>query len=230
MNNKKLKDLYTEFEDAINKTYPDITGKIYEKIECLKRKRINPFFSEYEFIDFCRKYRNLISHNVEENKYLDFTNEMIEKFEKIIEEVKRPYTVYSKSTKNLFDANINEYVIDKMKVMIEKSYTHIPIYDNEKLVGIFSENSLFNYLYDNEIVEIDKYTTFNDIKDYIDINNLKEIVKFVSKDDLYDNVVNSFIAEFKNKNKLSCVFITNSGKQTEKVIGILTTWDIIGRI
>ena len=46
---------------------------------------------------------------------------------------------------------------------------------------------------------------------------------------LYDDVVNEFISEFKNKNKLSCVMITQNGKETEKVIGIITAWDIIGR-
>ena len=43
------------------------------------------------------------------------------------------------------------------------------------------------------------------------------------------NLINEFISEFKNKNKLSCVMITQNGKETEKVIGIITAWDIIGR-
>ena len=97
------------------------------------------------------------------------------------------------------------------------------------MVGIFSENSLFQYILEDNIIEVDKNTTFNDIKKCIDIKFSKEIVKFVAKDNLYDDVVNEFISEFKNKNKLSCVMITQNGKETEKVIGIITAWDIIGR-
>lgn len=229
MNNKKLQDLFTEFEDATAKNFPFAKGNISDKIKFLKNKRINPYYSEFEFIDFCRKYRNLVTHNIEENKYLNFTNEMIEKFEKVIYEVKNPYTIYSKATKNIFDANIEDCVRDKMEEMIEKSYTHIPVYRNKKLVGIFSENTLFTYLYKNKLVEITDDTKFSDIEEYIDINNLNEIIKFVSKDELYDNVVNNYIKEFKEGNRLECVMVTNSGSKEEKVIGILTSWDVIGR-
>ena len=68
-----------------------------------------------------------------------------------------------------------------------------------------------------------------DIIKYIDISNLKEFVSFVSRNELYDDVVTKYIQEFKYKNKLSCIMITENGTSDEKVIGILTAWDIIGR-
>ena len=118
-----------------------------------------------------------------------------------------------------------------MKEMNEKCYTHIPIYDkdNKTLVGIFSENSLFQYISEDHIISLDENTTFDEIRKCIDLDKTKEIVKFVSRNDLYDDVVNDFIKEFKNGNKLSCVMVTNSGMETEKVIGIITAWDVIGR-
>ena len=137
----------------------------------------------------------------------------------------------NKATLNIYSKTLNDNVMNTMKDMNEKSYTHIPIYDetNKHLVGIFSENSLFQYILEDKIIEVDENTKFNDIKKCIDIKFSKEIVKFVAKDNLYDDVVNEFISEFKNKNKLSCVMITQNGKETEKVIGIITAWDIIGR-
>ena len=229
MNNKKFKDLYIEFENAITKTYPKETGTSANKIKNLRSKKINPFYNKYDFIDFCRDCRNITTHDIYGNEYLNFPEEMIENFQAIVEEVKHPFTIYNKATINVFTANLNDNVKKIMREMINKSYTHVPIYHNNKLVGIFSENTLFNYLYENEIVEISDETLFCDIKDYIDINNYKEIIKFVARDELYDKVVNSFIEEFKNKNKLSCVLVTNSGKPTEKILGILTAWDIVGR-
>ena len=115
--------------------------------------------------------------------------------------------------------------------MNKNSYTHIPIYDedNKKLVGVFSENSLFKYVIEDKIIEIDEKTTFNDIKECISFEKSEGIVKFVSRDSLYDNVVNDFIKEFKDGNNLGCVMVTNSGKKTEKIIGIITSWDVIGR-
>ena len=46
---------------------------------------------------------------------------------------------------------------------------------------------------------------------------------------LYDDVCSYFIDEFKKGSKLSCVLITQNGKETEKIIGIITAWDVLGR-
>ena len=171
------------------------------------------------------------SHEHEVNVVQQMTNQVENVDEPIVEEVKHPYKVSNKATLNIYSKTLNDNVMNTMKDMNEKSYTHIPIYDetNKHLVGIFSENSLFQYILEDKIIEVDENTKFNDIKKCIDIKFSKEIVKFVAKDNLYDDVVNEFISEFKNKNKLSCVMITQNGKETEKVIGIITAWDIIGR-
>ena len=97
------------------------------------------------------------------------------------------------------------------------------------MVGIFSEDCAFQYIYNNEIISIDDSMKFSDILDYIKIENSKETIKFVSKDKLYDEVVNDFIYEFKCNNELSCIMITDNGKAGEFVLGIITTWDVIGK-
>lgn len=206
----------------------DNDEKLVKKIKELKNKHREPYYSQYDFIDFCRECRNRISHDGYENDFIFYGDEMIKKLDEVIEEIKHPYKVYDKSTKNVYSANLNDNVREKMKKMMENNYTHIPIYDNNKLVGIFSEGVLFNYLYENEIVEIDENTLFKDIKDFISFNNSKEIIKFASRNRLYDDICLEFINEFKKGSKLSCVLVTENGKE-EKVIGILTAWDILGR-
>ena len=138
----------------------------------------------------------------------------------------------NKATKGVYYATLDMNVIEVMNIMNEKCYTHIPVYDNSKdknLVGIFSENTIFQYLLNEKIIGLEDNTIFKDIEKCININNSKEFVKFVSRDKLYDDVVNDFITEFKKGNKLSCVMVTQNGKPTESIIGILTTWDIVGR-
>lgn len=231
MNNiEKFRKLFLEFEVATRKKVGNDRLNLDECIKELKSKRINPYIRDDNFIDFCRRLRNINFHNINDNYYL-ITDETIAKLEKIVEEVKHPYKVSDKATLNIYSKTLNDFVWNAMKDMNEKSYTHIPIYDetNKHLVGIFSENSLFQYILEDKIIEVDENTTFNDIKYCIDIKLSKEIVKFVARDKLYDDVVNEFISEFKDKNKLSCVMVTQNGKETEKIIGIITAWDIIGR-
>ena len=207
----------------------DNDEKLVKKIKELKNKHREPYYSQYDFIDFCRECRNRISHDGYENDFIFYGDEMIKKLDDVIEEIKHPYKVYDKSTKNIYSANLNDNVRKVMLEMINKNYTHIPVYNNNRLVGIFSEGVLFNYLYKNEIVEIDENTLFSDIMDFISLNNSKEIIKFVDRNKLYDDICLEFINEFKKGSKLSCVLVTENGKEEEKVIGILTAWDILGR-
>lgn len=219
---------FLEFENLTTHE-EDNDEKLASKIKELKNKRREPYYSKYDFINFCRDCRNRISHDGYENDFIFYSEEMIKKLEDVIEEIKHPYKVYDKATKNVYSANLNDNVRKVMFEMTNKNYTHIPIYDNDKLVGVFSEGVLFNYLYKNQIVEIDDDTIFADILDFISFDNLKEIIKFVDRNKLYDDVCLEFVNEFKKGSKLSCVLVTQTGKPQEKVIGILTSWDILGR-
>ncbi len=207
----------------------DKDEKLALKIKGLRNRHREPYYSQYDFIDFCRECRNRISHDGYENDFIFYGEDMIKKLDEIIEEIKHPYKVYDKATKNIFSAKLNDNVRETMQEMMEKNYTHIPIYNNNKLVGIFSERVLFNYLYENKIIEIDDNTLFSEIEDFISLNNSKEIIKFADRNRLYDDVCLEFINEFKKGSKLSCVLVTQNGKEDEKIIGILTAWDILGR-
>lgn len=226
-NKEKFIELILEIE-KISKKYNN-EANLANRIRKLKENRREPYLSNYEFLRFCIEYRNAISHEGMGRKYLDFTDNMIKDLEEIVYRAKNPFDVYTKSTKNIFSADIKENVKEIMRIMSDKNYTHIPIYKEGLLVGIFSESSLFTYLFNDEIVEISGDTTFEDIQNYIALENSEETIKFVSRNDLYDNVVNEFIKRFKNGEKLACIMVTQNGKNTEKVIGILTAWDIIGR-
>ena len=229
MNNiERFRNLFLEFETETKKKV-DKDLSLDECVRELKNRRLNPYKNEDSFIDFCRRLRNIVSHNVNDNYYL-ITDDTINKLVKILKEVRHPYKVIDKATKNITSKKLNESVLKTMQEMNDKSYTHIPIYDNNKqLAGVFSENSLFQYIMSGNKFDINESTTFNDIKECIDLNMSKEIVKFVARGQLYDDVVNDFIYEFKNDNKLSCVMVTEHGKSTEYVQGIITAWDIIGR-
>ena len=228
-NEEEFRRLFTEFEKETKKKISNKKLDLSTCIEILKKNRVSPYYNEYDFISFCRWCRNRISHVNDNEKYLIYTDELINRLKEVIDVVKHPYTIYEKAIKEVSSANINDNVKNIMRVIQEKRFTHIPIYDNNKsLVGIFSEGSLFNYLLKETNITIDENTTFNDIKDCININNSKELIMFVSKDKLYDEITNKFIVEYQKGERLSCVMITEQGSNKEEVKGILTSWDIIG--
>lgn len=230
MNNiHEFKNLFIEFETETKKRAKEKYATLDECITKLKTQGYNPYVKESTFISFCRKLRNVDFHNKNDNYYF-ITTETITKLKEIVEEVKHPHKVLEKATTDIYSKNINDKVLPTMKKMNKESYTHIPIYNNNNniLEGVFSENTLFKYIIDNKKIEINEDTTFNDIKECISLDKSDEIVIFVPKNKLYDDVVNDFIKKYKDGNKLSCVMITNNGTSKEKVQGIITSWDVIG--
>lgn len=231
MNNiDKFTKLFLEFEVETKKKIKDNDLKLWQCIEILKDNGCNPYYDNYNFIEFCRKLRNINSHNITDN-YYSISDETLIKLGEIVDEVKHPAKVEEKATHPVYSKNLNDKVLSTMQEMNKEVYTHIPIYseDNTKLIGVFSENSLFQYIMENKEIDIDSNTTFKDIKKCIDTHKHGDIVRFVDKDKLYDDVVNDFIEEFTKGNKLSCVMVTDSSQTTEPIVGIITAWDIIGR-
>lgn len=225
----KFRELFVEFEKATKNLVKDKNIDIHDAIEKLREQMVIPYSKESEFLHFCRDCRNRISHVNDDYKYIIYTDEFIDKFERILEQIKNPPTAYSMATKNITSAMTTDNVREYMNIMNQNNYTHIPIYQENKLIGIFSENSIFNYLLKEEIIEVSNETTFNDIISYIDFDNSKETVQFISRKELYNSVINNFVKEFKNGEKLSCIMITENGIIGEKVIGLITAWDIIGK-
>ncbi len=229
-NNDKFDRLFIDFETKTrNKNVKYEEGDLFEIVKELKNKRINPYFNSYEIIDFCRRIRNNFQHDLKGHQYFEISEDLIEKLKSIIREIEFPYKVLSKATKNIHTATTQSSVKKEMEIMQEKNYTHIPIYQDKKLIGVFSEYSLFKYLYKNEIIEVTESTKFDDILEYIDMNNSDEVIEFVSKEALYDDVTYKFIENFKKGEKLSCIMVTEHGNKYEYVLGILTAWDILGK-
>lgn len=242
-NSEKFDELFKKFDFETQKKARNLRIKfscnndekngyigLKQCINELYRFRYNPYYKDYDFIDFCIQIRNIKFHRNDDN-YFFLTDDTIEKFKEVLKKVEHPDNVLAKATKNVYSANLSSNVKEVMNEMNINSYTHIPIYDenNKKLVGIFSEFSLYDYINKNGVILIEDDTTFQQIEDCIKIENSNERVIFKSKTDLYDDTVNDFIKQYKNKNKLDCIMITDSGSADEKVIGILTIWDVIGR-
>lgn len=200
-NSERFEKIFIDFEVETKKKLSNKELPLEKCITILKDKRYNPYFREYDFIEFCRTIRNIKFHS-NDDIYFYLTDETIKKLEDILEEVRHPFMVLSKSVRdNIYSATLSSSVKEVMQEMNKHNYTHIPIYDdkNHKLMGIFSEYSLYEYILNNEIVLIDNKTNFAQIIDYIKVDKVKERVLFETRNALYDDVLNKFIKKYKEK-------------------------------
>jgi CBS domain-containing protein len=220
-------DKYKELEQIIRAEYN------FESSESLDYAFENDFRLRKNKKDLLllREIRNLLQHQEKiKKKYIvEPLQEVIELEEKLIQNFKnKPKCIdYCIKLNDVCYKTINDKVADTIKEMKEKHYTHIPILENGKVEYVFDENSVFNYLADEEI-GIDETFKFKDIKNYISLdNNTNEEYKFISKDYTVEKLKED-IEDFKKKGKrLDIAFITEKGKKEEKLLGLVTIWDIV---
>lgn len=184
-------------------------------------------------LDYLREIRNILQHqpNINGEYPIEPNRELIKKIEVITAYIDNPPKAFDKCIKvnNVCSANWEDLIFPYMEKMQQNTYTHIPILKDGFVEGVFSENTLFGALIEDELVYDKNKTTFNDnlIKKYCKLeNHVSEVFKFISKNSYVEDVKEIFNNSFENKERLSMIFITENGNSKEKLLGILTPWDM----
>lgn len=233
----KLIDLFKELEEIIRKKC-NVSGIITEnttldsQIKELSKK--NSVVRKYQDeLMIIKQVRNINTHQRNDKYgYVVCPNpDMNIKLKTIIDEIKNPPTIYNSNIcvkrQNMYCRNIDDTIEETIKVMIEKVYTHIPIFENDVLVGVFSENTLLDIVNKETGILIGKDTTFRAFQDYLKIeNHSSEEFKFISRNKNIYDIEDIFKDYFTRNKRLGCVYITENGKENEKILGMLTAWDI----
>lgn len=236
---EKLNKLYKEFEETIRNKSRNIgiyvEGLTMEELIkklALKNSVVKRYKNE---IDTIRRVRNLNTHQRNDKyEYVVCPNpDMNIKFRKIIDEINNPPTIYNSNMcikrNYMYCKNLNDDINSTIKDMIEKVYTHIPIIENNILKGVFSESTLLDIINKDKGIIIDKSTQFKEIEEFLKIeNHTSEEFIFISKNKNIYDIEEMFKNYFSKKKKIGCIYITENGKSTERILGMTTAWDILG--
>lgn len=239
---EKLLNLFKELEEIVKKECQKVgimtegkkdisylINELSKKNSIIKRNK--------DELDLIRKIRNLNTHThkvSKEYKYVIYPcPEINSKLENIINEIKNPPIIYNSKMcikrQFMLCKTLTDNIYTTIKEMTDKLYTHIPILENEKLIGVFSENTLLDIVNKKGGIIVDEETTFETIKDAIKIeNHSMENFEFISKrKNIYD-VEEIFKDYFSKHKRIGCVYITENGKKNESILGMLTAWDVLG--
>ena len=235
----KLISLFKELEDVIKneckKCAIDTNEKSISLLINELSKKNNIVRRNKDELDLIRNVRNLNVHQqIDKYKYVVYPSpEINNKLEMIINEIKNPPMIYYSEMcikkSNMYCRKMNHSIYDTIQEMTKKLYTHIPIIENGKLIGVFSENTLLDIVKRDNVIIIDEKTTFKDIEENLKIeNHTMESFKFISKrKNIYD-VEDMFKNYFGQHKRIGCIYITENGKENENILGMLTAWDVLG--
>lgn len=219
---------YKQLEAIIRSTYHLTTSdSVVYYLE--KQNRFRAFKEE---ISYCREVRNLLSHRekIDDDFAVEPSTSMIEFLDKLIEQVKSrtKCRTIAIGISNVFWQDINGNVKAAMKTMQQKLFTHVPILQDGIVTGVLDENSIFNYLAKEEIIDIDDHLTFQDIRPFLSLDNREmEQFIFIEKNCYVDELEEKIEQAFLKNKRIGLAFITENGKPTQKLQGIITPWDII---
>lgn len=128
---------------------------------------------------------------------------------------------------NVLSATEDDHVRPVLREMAENYYTHVPILEDGVVRGVFSENTLFLYLYGEEIVCIDDETSFPSLAKLLPVDaHVSESFRFVPRSITLAEVAEMFTEAMRRADRIGMVFITHNGKPSEKVLAIATAWDV----
>lgn len=182
-------------------------------------------------LDLCRDTRNLLSHNPKINgEYAVYpSEEMIKLIDKVIQKVARPLKASNVMVKKseLCFMGMQDKVKDAMTAMKENSYKHIPILEEGVLVGLFSAKTVLDILVNEGAEVFSGDMDFDHIKKYITMENIvSNTFAFVGNSTLVSEIKEIFKEDVDNKERINIIFVTQHGKKDEKLLGIITAWEI----
>lgn len=228
-------ELYKQLEAGIKERFPFMEGSAVPWLA--SRRDFKHLRAE---LDYCREVRNLLSHRPKPGSgsssgtdaefAVEPSEAMLQLLRDVLREVTDPPCIWDAMTPRkdlLVVESLNDRVRPVMTEMSHRAYSYVPILENGQVAGIFSANALIAYLVEDEILEIGQETRFSDLQKFLSIDGQpSESFRFVARDALVSDVSDLFDDAICNKCKIGAVFVTYSGKPTEKILGMVTAWDV----
>ena len=198
----------------------------------LKNSVVKRYKNELNLI---RTVRNINTHQRNDKYgYVVCPNpEMNVRLRNIIDEINNPPTIYNSNMcikrNSIYCKTLNDDISSTIKDMVEKVYTHIPIIENNVLIGVFSESTLLDIIKKDNGIIVDENTQFKEIKEYLKIeNHSAEDFIFISKNKNIYDIEEIFKKYFLRRKRIGCVYVTEHGKKSESILGMFTAWDVLG--
>ena len=184
----------------------------------------------YNNVKYCDEIRNLVSHNPKINgQYpVDVNQATIDFIQGIIDQLnaRKKCKDICVPLSKIYSCKMTDAVRPAIETMKHEVYTLVPILEDGLIVGVFDENSIFEALLQNTIIDIDDMATFESIRNFLSLKRTMEEFMFVPQDMLVEDLYHKVNEKTAKKIRVAGIFLTKSGRKTERILGLLTPWDL----
>ncbi|MBG9982004.1 CBS domain-containing protein [Aerococcaceae bacterium DSM 111020] len=202
-------------------------GALLKVAEKNRDKVVMNYLSE---LDFYREFRNFLVHQatIEKPPVAEPNDFIIDEINDIIASIENPKKVYELFINEVIHFNMEDSLSTVLRVVNEKEYSQFPVFNNNELIGLVSENGITRFLAESvndDIISIVE----TKVKDVIDQDEAKGSISIVNSNTLIHDVEEIFNKKLHEGNSFFAILVSNRGHKIEKpedIVGIITPWDL----
>lgn len=187
------------------------------------------------FINQIKDIRNLLQHPSHDKSYDAFeVNEyLIKDLSDLVNSLKSPKKAADICIPfgQIFHIDVNSKIKIATDAMQKNNFTHVPIIsEDNKLLGVFSESSLFSYFCSDDILDASDELLVKDLMQFCSTEHRSEVFKFIKPNASIERIYELFTGVTDPNRRIGALFISASGKTTDPITGMITAWDILSNI
>lgn len=182
-------------------------------------------------LNLIRQLRNSLVHDFDMNKdgLIEITPKLLEFLQEEIDILSKPKRAIHIATKreNFLFGKLGDNIKILLKQMISKGNLQVPILDEQDdLIGVLSPNAIIRYQI--EKAPLTEKTIVNDLLEFLPLEkHISEYYAFVEKNMRAEQAAELFDSYYEKGKKLAMIFVTETGKATQAILGIITPYDVV---
>lgn len=175
--------------------------------------------------------RNVIVHDEIDECIVIPSDHMSQKIKSIYGTLSNPPKWDKIGVREIYSCNEDDSIVTVVKEMARNTYTHVPVLKDGIFQWLLAESVYVQWLSNTMAGDgiISSETQIKDLKKYT--AQINDEFAFLPRDtdifkirDLFEKYTKEkFDNSFK---RLGVIFITQTGKKTEKILGLITAWDL----
>ena len=236
------RDLATRFLDAYNHLDRYMRTRLEEErqgvghVQLIKRLvQVDPVFRNRQAeLEQLAHLRNAIIHSPREpdgTPIAEPNEDVVRRYEELVSQVLRPALAkeFAVPAERIFTAKWTDRLHAVVTEMNRCVYTHVPILEESRIIGVFSENTLFCALAGKAAVDVNDETQVSEFREFAPVSkHISECFEFVAPDTTLESVAELFAERLKLQQRLGAVFLTDDGTEAGRLLGLMTAWDAAG--
>lgn len=181
--------------------------------------------SDGDFLRSVADLRNVIIHN-KTLPHIEMavpTEPVVQRLERLNEKIQCPPKIYPMFRTNVVCIAPEDSLVHVMRLVVDMKFSQFPVMEGTRFAGLLTENGITRWLA-RKIVDTLSLVDFEDakVRDLVSLEEHRANSLFVSK----NMTLTEAREKFRENRFLEAILITHSGQNGEKLLGLMTRWDM----